>query len=94
MIIRLPMNRDELRSMTVDANDGIIATAGIVEGFSGAGAGLTTLLVAAISALIAGAISGAGAKYTEAAAERDAQQTMIAEERRQLTLIPRKSSPS
>jgi vacuolar iron transporter family protein len=82
------VNRDEIRSITIDANDGIIATGGIVEGFSGAGAEPTTLLIAGVSAMIAGAISLAGAKYSETAAERDAQRAMIDEERRQLISKP------
>src|SRR6478735_4259366 len=74
--------------MTVDANDGIIATAGIVEGFSGAGADLVTLIIAALSAMIAGTIALAGAKYAEAAGDRDAELALMEEERRQLALSP------
>ena len=54
---RWGFDRERVRAMTVDANDGIIATAGIVEGFSGAGAGLITLVIAAVSAMIAGTIA-------------------------------------
>ena len=72
----------------VDVNDGIIATAGIVEGFIGAGATETTITVAAFSAMVAGGISLGGAKYAEAATERDAEQTLIEEERLQLTMSP------
>jgi vacuolar iron transporter family protein len=85
---RIRVTRDELRSMTVDANDGIIATAGILEGFFGAGAGYATLLIAATSALIAGTIAIAGARYSESAGERDAQRALIAEEERQLNASP------
>jgi VIT1/CCC1 family predicted Fe2+/Mn2+ transporter len=74
--------------MTVDANDGIIATAGIVEGFSGAGANLITLIIAAISAMIAGTIALGGAKYAECAGDRDAELALMEEERRQLALSP------
>jgi VIT1/CCC1 family predicted Fe2+/Mn2+ transporter len=85
---RIRVTRDELRSMTIDANDGIIATAGILEGFSGAGAGYTTLLIAATSALVAGTVAIAGARYSESAGERDAQRALIAEEERQLSASP------
>jgi vacuolar iron transporter family protein len=74
--------------MIVDANDGIIATAGIVEGFSGAGAGFVTLIIAAASAMIAGTVALAGAKYAEAAGDRDAELALMEEERRQLALSP------
>jgi VIT1/CCC1 family predicted Fe2+/Mn2+ transporter len=57
----------------VVANDGIIATAGILEGFSGAGAGHATLVTAATSATVAGMLSAGGSEWVEAAAEREAQ---------------------
>ena len=81
-------DRARVRAMTVDVNDGIIATAGIVEGFSGAGAGLVTLIIAAVSAMIAGTMALAGAKYAEAAGDRDAELALMEEERRQLALSP------
>lgn len=82
------MDRPVLRARMVDANDGIVATAGIVEGFAGAGAGYPTLLAAALAAMVAGSLAAGGAKYSEAAAERDAQVALIEEERRQLELSP------
>jgi VIT1/CCC1 family predicted Fe2+/Mn2+ transporter len=77
-----------VRSLVVDANDGIIATAGIVEGFAGAGATRSTILIAAFSAMVAGGIALAGAKYAEEAAERDARLALIEEERQQLARSP------
>jgi hypothetical protein len=65
-------------------NDGIIATAGVIEGFIAAGAGTDALLAASIAATIAGAGSLGGVKYGEAAAERDAERTVIAEEQRDI----------
>ena len=61
-----------LRSWSVIANDGIMATAGILEGFAGAGATHTTLVTAATSATIAGMLSAGGSEWAEAAAEREA----------------------
>jgi VIT1/CCC1 family predicted Fe2+/Mn2+ transporter len=87
-LTRRGFDRERIRAMTVDANDGIIATAGIVEGFSGAGANLVTLIIAAVSAMIAGTIALAGAKYAEAAGDRDAELSLMEEERRQLALSP------
>ena len=83
-----PSSVPSVRSLVVDANDGIIATAGIVEGFAGAGASRSTILIAAFSAMVAGGIALAGAKYAEEAAERDAQLALIEEERQQLALSP------
>jgi vacuolar iron transporter family protein len=81
-------DRARLRGLVVDGNDGIMATAGIVEGFIGAGAATETIVVAAIAAMVAGAIAMGSAKYSEAAIERDATNALIAEERRQLSLSP------
>jgi VIT1/CCC1 family predicted Fe2+/Mn2+ transporter len=64
----------------VVANDGIIATAGILEGFSGAGAGHAALVTAATSATVAGMLSAGGWKWAEAAAEREAQLSTAEEE--------------
>ncbi|GAA0423392.1 VIT1/CCC1 transporter family protein [Leifsonia naganoensis] len=77
-----------LRSWTVDANDGIIATAGVLEGFAGAGASDATLLTAAIVATVAGGLGLGGAKWSEEAAEREAQLRVAREEAAQLELSP------
>ena len=66
-------DRGSLRSWTQVANDGIIATAGILEGFSGAGASDRTLITAATTATIVGMLSVGGAEWAESAAERDGQ---------------------
>lgn len=61
------------RSWAIDANDGIIATAGLLFGFAGAGASNRVLLFTAAAATIAGGLSVGGAAWAEEAAERDAQ---------------------
>ena len=76
------------RSMIVETNDGIVATAGVVEGFAGAGATGSALVIAALSTMVAGGIALAGARYAEEAAEREARLAVIEEERRQLALSP------
>lgn len=81
-------DRGSLQRLIVDANDGVIATAGIVEGFGSAGAGEATLLIAALTATVAGAIALGGAQYTEAAAERDAELALLEDERRRIALEP------
>jgi vacuolar iron transporter family protein len=84
----MKLDRTEIRNRGVDANDGIIATAGIVEGFVGAGARGSTIVIAAFAAMVSGGIALAGAKYSEEAAERDAERALVEEERRQLALLP------
>jgi VIT1/CCC1 family predicted Fe2+/Mn2+ transporter len=81
-------DRGSLRSWTLVANDGIVATAGILEGFAGAGAGDRTLITAATVATIAGMLSAGGAEWAEAAAEREAQLTAVEEEEAELARQP------
>src|SRR5215813_10769807 len=71
---------NSLRPWSVVANDGIIATAGILEGFAGAGASHATLVTAATSATIAGMLSAGGSEWAEAAAERKAHLSAAEEE--------------
>ena len=70
---------DAIRSWSVVANDGIIATAGILEGFAGAGASHATLVTAATSATIAGMLSVGGSEWAEASGEREAHLTAAEE---------------
>lgn len=76
------------RSWTIDANDGIIGTSGILEGFAGAGASHSVLVTAASAATIAGALGLGGATWAEAAAEREAQLELAAEEIAELAADP------
>ena len=76
------------RQLVTDANDGIIAAAGIVEGFSGAGFGRSAVFVATFSAMLAGAIALGGARFVEAASERDEILARLAHERRLLARDP------
>lgn len=79
---------DSRRQWAVDANDGIIATAGLLQGFAGAGAGDRLLLFTATAATIAGGLSSGGATWAEVAAERDAQLRLAELEQRDLSVDP------
>lgn len=81
-------DRESLRSWTQVANDGIIATAGILEGFAGAGASNQTLIKAATTATVAGMLTVGGAGWAEAAAEREAQLTAADEEAAEIARQP------
>jgi len=81
-------DRESLRSWTVIANDGIIATAGILEGFAGAGATNRTLLTAATVATVAGMVGVGGAEWVEASTERDAHLEAGEAAARELALRP------
>jgi len=79
---------ESFRSWTIDANDGIIGTSGILEGFAGAGASHSVLVTAASAATIAGALGLGGATWAEAASEREAQLELAEEESAQLAADP------
>lgn len=73
--------RGSRRAWALAAQDGIIATASILLGFAGAGAGDRTLLLAASAATVAGMLSAGGAAWSQAAAEREAELSAIREEK-------------
>lgn len=75
-------------SWAIDANDGIIATAGLLQGFAGAGAGDRLLLFTSIAAMLAGGLSAGGAKWAEVAAEREGELELAAEERSEIERDP------
>jgi VIT1/CCC1 family predicted Fe2+/Mn2+ transporter len=79
---------ESLRLWRLVANDGIIATAGILEGFAGAGASHRSLLIAATFSTIAGMLAAGGAEWAEAAGERDSQLTAAEEEAAELARDP------
>lgn len=76
------------RSWTIDANDGIIATAGLLFGFAGAGASNRVLMFTATAATIAGGLSVGGAAWAEESAERDAQLLYASRESSDLAADP------
>lgn len=76
------------RTWALEAQDGIISTAGILLGFTGAGASEATLAVAGTAAIVAGMLTAGGAKWSEMAAEREAELSAIAEARRELEAQP------
>ncbi len=82
------ISAQDLRGYVPAANDGIIATAGVIEGFIAAGAGTDALIAASLAATVAGAVSFGGFKYGEAASERDAELAVVEEERRDLARSP------
>lgn len=81
-------NRSTQRSWAIAANDGIIATAGVLEGFAGAGAGDRLLFFASIASAIAGALSTGGAQWAEDAAERESQVRITRLELAEITADP------
>lgn len=82
------MDASTIRRWVLDANDGVISTTGIIQGFAGAGANDETVLFAAMTLMITGGLSLGGAAYAEAAQDRAAERATIEEEKRLLALSP------
>lgn len=78
----------EIRRLMVHVNEGLIVGAGILEGLSLAEEPERVALLAASAALAAGALSTAGASYSELRTEREAVDAFLAEEARIRELSP------
>jgi vacuolar iron transporter family protein len=78
-----------LRAAVLGADDGIVSTASLVLGVAAAAASRSTVLVAGVAGLVAGATSMAAGEYVSVSTQRDAEQADIARERRQLAADPR-----
>ncbi|MFN7399901.1 MAG: VIT1/CCC1 transporter family protein [Sandaracinobacter sp.] len=76
------------RTWSLAAQDGIISTAGILLGFSGAGVGPSTMLVAGTAAIVSGMLTAGGAQWSETAVQREAELAAIAVQRRELKAQP------
>jgi VIT1/CCC1 family predicted Fe2+/Mn2+ transporter len=77
-----------LRAGVLGANDGIVSTAGIVMGAAGATGNRTTILIAGIAGLAAGALSMAAGEYVSVSTQRDAERALLAKERTELEEEP------
>lgn len=77
-----------LRAGVLGANDGIVSTAGVVMGVAGATTDDTSILIAGVAALVAGAISMAAGEYVSVSTQRDTEESLIAKERRELREMP------
>jgi VIT1/CCC1 family predicted Fe2+/Mn2+ transporter len=77
-----------LRAGVLGANDGIVSVAGIVIGVAGATDERSTILVAGLAGLVAGALSMAGGEYTSVSTQRDTEASLVETERRELVANP------
>jgi VIT1/CCC1 family predicted Fe2+/Mn2+ transporter len=71
-----------------EASDGILTSAGICEGFAGAGVSSGVLLFAGFAGLVAGTLAMGGVEYSKLRAEQDRQVAELAAERLQLDTDP------
>lgn len=80
--------RRPLREFAVEANNGIISTAGIVEGMMAADVRNTTVVISAVIALVVGTVAAAAARFTDAAYQRDAALSAVADTESRLLAAP------
>lgn len=77
-----------LRAGVLGANDGIVSTAGVVMGVAGATDDSTTILIAGIAALTAGALSMGTGEYVSVSTQRDSEKSLLGLEARELERMP------
>jgi VIT1/CCC1 family predicted Fe2+/Mn2+ transporter len=71
-----------------EASDGILTSAGICEGFAGAGVSSSVLIFGGFAGLMAGTLAMGAVEYSKLRAERDQQAGQLARERLQLETAP------
>ena len=77
-----------LRAAVLGANDGIVSIAGLVIGIAGAQQSKLAILTAGLAGIVAGAMSIAAGEYVSVCAERDFEEAMLKQERRDLREHP------
>jgi VIT1/CCC1 family predicted Fe2+/Mn2+ transporter len=73
-----------LRAAVLGANDGIVSTAGIVIGAVGATSDRSSIVIAGVAGLAAGAMSMGAGEYVSVSTQRDTELALLAKERREL----------
>jgi VIT1/CCC1 family predicted Fe2+/Mn2+ transporter len=77
-----------LREHVPEASDGILTSAGICEGFAGAGVGPRVLLFAGFAGLVAGTLAMGAVEYSKLRAGHDRQAAQLGAERARLQAAP------
>lgn len=77
-----------IRPHIPEASDGILTSAGICEGFAGAGVGSRVLFFAGFAGLVAGTLAMGAVEYSKLRAEYDQQAGELAAERVRLETTP------
>lgn len=80
--------RGWLRASVLGANDGIVSTASLVLGVAAANASHSSILVAGIAGLFAGAMSMAAGEYVSVSSQADMERADLDIEERELALNP------
>ena len=77
-----------LRAAVLGANDGIVSTASLLVGVAAAGTSRSSILVAGVAGLVAGAMSMAAGEYVSVSSQADTEQADLARERAELRAAP------
>ncbi len=73
-----------MRASVLGANDGIVSTASLVVGVAASGASQSSILVAAVAGLVAGALSMAAGEYVSVSSQADIEKADLERERLEL----------
>ena len=77
-----------LRAAVLGANDGIVSTASLIIGVAAADASRSSVLIAGVAALFAGAMSMAAGEYISVSSQSDTEKADIGREKRELEEQP------
>ncbi len=77
-----------LRAAVLGANDGVVSTAALVLGVAGATSSHTSILIAGLVGLLAGAMSMAAGEYVSVSTQRDSERAVLARQRTALQTSP------
>ena len=73
-----------LRAAVLGANDGIVSTASLIVGVAAANANRSSILVAGVAGLVAGAMSMAAGEYVSVSSQSDTERADLEREREEL----------
>ncbi|MCH2183872.1 MAG: VIT family protein [Mariniblastus sp.] len=77
-----------LRAAVLGANDGILSTASLLVGVASADATQTSILIAGVAGLVAGAMSMAAGEYVSVSSQSDTEKAELVRERKELSSEP------
>ncbi|HJS40752.1 MAG TPA: VIT family protein [Sphingomicrobium sp.] len=77
-----------LRAAVLGANDGIVSTASLIVGVAAADASRSSVLIAGVAALFAGAMSMAAGEYVSVSSQSDTEKADLGREKRELEEQP------
>lgn len=77
-----------LRAAVLGADDAIVSTSSLMIGVAASAASRSSILVAGVAGLVAGAMSMAAGEYVSVSSQRDAEEADVAREKRELSQDP------